>query len=119
MKLKIIRIYTGEDNESHFDEVEMGLEQKTPIHFFSHMISNTGVDIHETSPGGSFEWHNAPRRQYVVTLAGKLEFENRKGEKQIINPGDILLAEDVKGGGHKWRLLNDQPWRRIYIHLED
>jgi quercetin dioxygenase-like cupin family protein len=51
----------------------------------------------------------------VVTLSGRLEFETRSGAKQVVEPGDILLAEDTWGGGHRWRLVDDQPWRRVYI----
>jgi len=47
--------------------------------------------------------YNAPHRQYVITLSGRLEFETRSGAKQIVEPGDILLAEDASGGGHCWR----------------
>ncbi len=30
---------------------------------------------------------------------------------------DVLLAEDTAGGGHRWRLIDDQPWRRVYVVL--
>ena len=71
--------------------------------------------LEQTAAGASLHWHNAPHRQYVITLSGRLEFETRKGDKQTIEPGDILLAEDTTGGGHRWRLIDDQPWRRAYI----
>jgi len=51
----------------------------------------------------------------VITLSGRLEFETRGGAKQVVEPGDILLAEDTSGGGHRWRLIDDQPWRRAYV----
>jgi hypothetical protein len=51
----------------------------------------------------------------VVTLSGRLEFETRSGAKQVVEPGDILLAEDASGGGHRWRLVDGQPWRRVYV----
>jgi quercetin dioxygenase-like cupin family protein len=54
----------------------------------------------------------------VITLSGRLEFETRAGKRQIVEPGDILLAEDTSGGGHRWRLIDDQPWRRAYVALE-
>jgi hypothetical protein len=31
---------------------------------------------------------------------------------------DVLLAEDNAGEGHKWRLIDDQPWRRAYVVLK-
>jgi len=57
-------------------------------------------------------------RQYVITLRGTLEFETRLGEKFTLAAGTILLAEDTAGGGHKWRLTDDQPWHRVYVGLE-
>jgi len=30
----------------------------------------------------------------------------------------VLLAEDTAGSGHKWRLLDDAPWRRLYVELD-
>jgi quercetin dioxygenase-like cupin family protein len=56
-------------------------------------------------------------RQYVITLSGTLEFETRRGERFTIAPGDVLVAEDTTGGGHRWRLVDDQPWRRVYVGL--
>jgi len=49
------------------------------------------------------------------TLTGTLDFETRSGQHFILHPGAILLAEDTCGGGHKWKLVDDQPWRRVYV----
>jgi quercetin dioxygenase-like cupin family protein len=56
-------------------------------------------------------------RQLVVTLSGTLDFSTRGGQHFVLAPGDILLAEDTTGGGHTWRLVDDQPWRRLYVVL--
>jgi hypothetical protein len=53
----------------------------------------------------------------VITLSGTLEFESRAGERFTIAPGDVLLAEGTTGGDHRWRLADDQPWRRVYVAL--
>jgi len=37
------------------------------------------------------------------------------GETFTIHPGEVLLAEDHTGSGHKWRLINDEPWKRAYV----
>jgi quercetin dioxygenase-like cupin family protein len=73
------------------------------------------ISFEETQAGASLDWHNAPHRQYVITLSGRLEFETRTGAGQVVEPGDILLAEDTLGGGHRWRLIDDQPWQRVYV----
>ena len=53
----------------------------------------------------------------VITLSGTLDFWTRSGARFILRPGDVLLAEDTAGGGHSWKLVDDQPWRRAYVVL--
>lgn len=67
------------------------------------------------------EWekngHPAPRRQYVVTIKGNVRFKVTDGSTFIIEPGIILLAEDLKGAGHSWDMVNGQKWERLYIPI--
>ena len=73
------------------------------------------ISWRETATGGAFAPHNAPARQFVLTLCGTLEFRCADGASFIIYPGDMLLAEDTTGSGHSWRLIGDAPWRRAYV----
>jgi quercetin dioxygenase-like cupin family protein len=75
------------------------------------------VHAEESPPGSALLWHDAPCRQYVVTLTGTLRFTTRDGADFLLGPGDVLLAEDTAGGGHRWELVDDQPWRRVYVEL--
>jgi hypothetical protein len=59
----------------------------------------------------------APLVQYVITLSGTLEFTTRDGETFVLRPGEVLLAADTTGTGHRWRLVDNQPWRRLYVEL--
>nr|WP_322622999.1 hypothetical protein [uncultured Flavobacterium sp.] len=63
--------------------------------------------------------HPAPRRQYVVTISGKLRFKVTNGDTFIIEPGILLLAEDTEGEGHTWELIEGERWERIYLVLAD
>jgi quercetin dioxygenase-like cupin family protein len=82
-------------------------------------MSTSHVTVEETASGGALEWHTAPVRQLVVTLAGTLIFSTRDGEEFTLHPGDVLLAEDTAGSGHQWRLQGCDPWRRMYVVLAD
>ena len=31
---------------------------------------------------------------------------------------DVLLAEDTTGGGHSWRIIGPDAWRRAYVELD-
>jgi hypothetical protein len=54
----------------------------------------------------------------LITLSGTLEFATPDGETFVMRPGDVLVAVDHVGKGHKWRLIDDQPWRRAYVVLK-
>jgi quercetin dioxygenase-like cupin family protein len=117
MAITLIRLFTGDDGQSHFSLGEIAWRIEAGVNALSVSEPAQSISFEETAAGSSLDWHNAPHRQYVVTLSGRLEFETRKGEKQLVQPGDVLLAEDTTGGGHRWRLIDDQPWRRVYVHL--
>ncbi|MCY0975924.1 hypothetical protein PGH12_13445 [Chryseobacterium wangxinyae] len=63
--------------------------------------------------------HPAPRRQYVVTLKGKIRFKVSDGSTFLIEPGVILLAEDTEGVGHSWEMEDEVAWERLYIPMND
>jgi hypothetical protein len=46
--------------------------------------------------------------------AGRFSMKST-GETFIIRPGDVLIAVDHEGTGHRWQLIDDAPWRRAYI----
>jgi quercetin dioxygenase-like cupin family protein len=117
MGFALIRLYTGGDGESHFEQGSLELPRLEGTSKRSDSWNATQVSFEESPPGSSLDWHCAPVRQYVITLSGTLEFETRLGEKFTLAPGTILQAEDTEGGGHKWRLTDDQPWRRVYVGL--
>ena len=117
MGIRLVRLFTGDDGQSHFAVSEIEWDQHAGLNALSGSESAQSISFEETAAGASLDWHNAPHRQYVITLSGRLEFETRNGQKQAVAPGDVLLAEDTTGGGHRWRLIDDQPWRRAYVHL--
>lgn len=103
-------LYTGTDGNSHF---KRGSIREGALVKADHAL------FKETAANSSFDWHNDPIPQYVITLSGILEFTTISGESFIINPGDVLLATDHTGTGHKWKLLNDEPWKRIYVVFQE
>jgi quercetin dioxygenase-like cupin family protein len=115
--IRCVRLWTGADNNSHFEEGVIALERGVRGDVLTDKLPVTTVSFQETASGGSFAWHDAPVRQLVITLSGTLDFETRGGDHFTLHPGDILLAEDTSGGGHKWSLVDEAPWRRVYVVL--
>ena len=116
--IRCIRLWTGEDNNSYFEEGEIDLNLKNDRgDSLSSVFTTQTISFQETSEGGKYDWHNDPVRQIVITLTGTLDFVTRNNEHFTINPGDILLAEDSTGTGHSWKLIGSAPWKRAYIIL--
>ncbi len=100
--MQIVRVYSGDDGESHFEDL-------TPEQFAA-IVNNVGDgDITMNSrPSPTFsDYHTAPRRQYVLHLLGIGEYETADGSKRQLGPGDILVAEDLTGHGHIARGLGE------------
>jgi quercetin dioxygenase-like cupin family protein len=115
--IKCVRLWTGDDGQSHFESGLVDLVPGVRGDFLSSKMNAVSISFQETDAGGKFEWHTAPVRQFVITLSGTLDFVTREDKHFILNPGIILLAEDTAGGGHSWRLVDSEPWRRIYVVL--
>jgi quercetin dioxygenase-like cupin family protein len=115
--IRCVRLWTGDDENSHFEEGILDLEPGRNNDILTGKMAVSTIAFEETASGGSLEWHTAPVRQLVITLCGTLDFWTRAGAHFILRPGDILLAEDTAGGGHSWKLIDDQPWRRAYAVL--
>jgi quercetin dioxygenase-like cupin family protein len=113
--IRCVRIWTGDDGNSLFEEGMIDLPKGERGDVLSDRFAASSISYRETKSGGTFAPHDAPTRQFVITLSGTLEFKTASGATFIINPGDILLAEDTTGSGHSWRLVDEQPWRRAYV----
>lgn len=117
MTIRLLRLATGPDGQSHFSEGTVTWASETAVNAISATEAVATISFEETAAGSALDWHNAPCRQYVITLSGTLVFETRLGATETIRPGDVLLAEDTAGGGHRWRLAHGEPWRRVYVTL--
>ena len=97
------RLYTGPDNQTHAEEVEMKFTPGNPNEV-GKMLPVNGAELHRGAPGRVSDWHRGPRKQYVITLSGQGELEVAGGKKIGVGPGHIELIEDTTGKGHITRV---------------
>jgi quercetin dioxygenase-like cupin family protein len=107
--IRAFKLYAGPDHASHVLEGTIDEKDRTDV---------IAIHFKETPAHSSGDWHDSPELQYVITLSGTLEFTTRDDETFVVRPRDVLLSEDNVGTGHKWRLTDDQPWRRAYVVLK-
>jgi hypothetical protein len=113
--IRCVRMWTGSDGNSLFEEGSISLGEGMRGDAVARPVAAVEISFQETVSGGSYEWHQDPVPRFVITLSGTLEFEMKSGATFVLRAGDILLAQDDSGSGHKWRLIGDQPWRRAYV----
>jgi hypothetical protein len=115
--MKVTRVYTGDDQQSHFEELEIP-EEETEHGWFTPPVPATGLIFRRTPPGGSIDFHTAPRRQFVILLSGAVEIECGDGSVRRLSAGDALLADDTTGQGHISREV-ESPRQSIFVPVAD
>jgi hypothetical protein len=115
----VVRIFTGPDGESHFEDVDLDLDDLGQVGRISARWPATGVQFREVDGDYELDFHTAPRRQLVVNLTGSVEIETGSGERRVFGPGSILLADDRTGHGHISRSVGGEPRTCLFVHLED
>ena len=113
----IVRLFTGPDNQTHAEEVELKLTPGSPAEV-SKMMQVTGAELHRTAGGSVDDWHRAPRRQYVITLSGRGEIEVAGG-KHSVAPGNIYLVEDTAAKGHITKVVGTEDRVTLQLPLAD
>ena len=112
--MPIFHMFTGDDGESHIREMALSEQpsqeksQRTKEISFRQMPADLVMD-----------WHNAPRRQYVIVMQGQMEIGFKDGTAQRCNPGDAVLAADLTGGGHTTRVVSNGPATVGVVPLAD
>ncbi len=98
--MKIVRMYTGPDQRSHLEDIEMDLESQSVAVEGITLLPSTGPPMVRVSTTTMPELHTAPRRQYLIVIEGHVEFIVGDGTKRELGPGGIVLVEDTEGEGH-------------------
>jgi hypothetical protein len=125
-ELGYLRLYADADGVSHFEDVRLEPvarpdepgggrgERAAPIPV-SELVFRRVVDDGEPARA-----HPAPRRQFVIQLAGEVEVEASDGEVRRLGPGGIVLVEDLDGAGHVTRPVGDGAERlTLFVPLAD
>ena len=115
--IRCVKLWTGVDGKSHFQEGFVELEPGVRGDALSTKLGISSASFHETDHDPRLGWHPDAARQFVISLSGTLQFETQDGAFTL-RPGDVLFTEDTSGAGHNWTMMGEDPWRRLYTILE-
>jgi quercetin dioxygenase-like cupin family protein len=115
--MAIIRIYTGSDDKSHFEDIEPRFEPRGDQSEIAELLPGSGLLVRRFEPGRENPWHHAPGRYAVFTLSGAVDIEISDGTVRRLGPGDILIAEDLTGQGHGTREVGPDARVSVFVPL--
>ena len=85
----------------------------------SRPLNATGLIFARVPPElGDAGWHTAARRQVVIDLKGETEQQVSDGETRRVGAGDVIVAEDTAGKGHRSINLSGEQLV-VFVPLND
>jgi len=121
--MKITRFVATPDGGSQFEEIDIPItNERQDAEGNTLLLSNTytspGVCFVDLPEGLDQDWHQAPTRQIVVVLSGRLEVTTTDNQVRQWSTGEAFIASDIAGQGHKTRTI-DGPARVMFAPLPD
>jgi hypothetical protein len=98
--MSIIRIATGDDGRSYFEDIDLNPEGGEPP-WRTEPVGSTDVFVRTTKPEPSPPFHHPTSKMLVITLDGEAEVRCGDGTARRFGSGDVLWADDVEGEGHQ------------------
>lgn len=117
----LTRLYTGSDGQTHAEVMDVQLKPhaKFDRYEISETIKVTKLEFARRSPGFVRDWHASTERTYAITLSGRAEIEVAGGQKIPLEPGRVVLLEDMKSRGHIARTVGTQDWVVVLVQVAD
>jgi hypothetical protein len=116
--MRIHHLYEDSNGISHFRDIEVDWVEERHFSQLSARLPATGIIFRKTSGEYDLDWHNAPRRQYIINLDGGVQITASDGESRIIGAGEVLLVEDVSGKGHLSKAVGGKLRHSIFVPVD-
>lgn len=122
MKASYVRLFTDEQGESHFQEIEANLNRVDfaygiPPLFVSENIVASAASFFGAPSAWESDWHPSSGRHLFAVLTGVWEVTASDGETRAFSKGDVLLVEDTTGKGHSSKIVGDEESLALLILL--
>jgi quercetin dioxygenase-like cupin family protein len=122
--MQYVRIYTGSDGETHFEDLEVELAEvdfapPAPPVQLSAFTAATKWAFLSLPAGWEGDWHREPGRSVLFYLAGQSEIEVSDGAIRHFGPGDVSVVEDTTGKGHRSKTVGDETALKASVQMPD
>jgi hypothetical protein len=121
--MKIHRLFCDEAGESHWDEAEVALAERSfapPAKAIevSDLTPAARTLFLRLQPGWNEPIHPTPVRQRLICLAGTVRVTASDGEARDIGPGDVWDMEDSHGKGHHTMVTGAGAFECVMVQFE-
>jgi hypothetical protein len=121
--MNYLRVYTGSDDQTHFEEVEVPTVQRelwaniAPFDVAPPVLVSSMILLRYSEQSArDAGWHNAPSRQFVI-FNKDVEMEVSDGQRRHITAGSPVLVEDTTGKGHDTSFLEEGDVLILFLPL--
>jgi len=108
--MKIHRLYTDKNGESHFEDVQVEFKEATRSGRLSARLPATASSFREVSPDYDLDWASRPAPPVHHNLDAGVQLTASDGETRRIRRGEVILVgghagqgASVEGGRHDAR----------------
>ena len=115
--MKATRIFADATGGTHFGDFEIPLKDAGQIGRLSGIQPGHGVIFRETDETYDYDWHPAPRKQWLILLDGQIRIETGDGEIREFGGGEIILLEDQNSRGHRSKQLSPGVRHSLFIPI--
>ena len=124
-KVNYVRLYTDEQGESHFEDLELELAPVDfappagPLNFAPFLPVEQSRFLGIPVGWAGEAYHSVPSRQVFCVLKGEFQGTASDGTSRNFPVGSILLLEDTRGKGHSTRNTAEVEWLIFVVTLAD
>ena len=97
--MRIHNLYVDDQGETHFRDIEVEWTREGPGGKLSATQAAKGIIFRETPGSYDYDWHPAPRRQYIINLDAGVRITVSDGEVREIgaDPRRLFLRTFAEG----------------------
>lgn len=123
-KVTTVFLETGSDGRALFREDQLPLQETRPKLYLSAVLPATGLQLRESPPGYSMDFHCTVVPQWIIVIAGTFEIGLPDGRRRIFEPGEMVYMNDkLPAGatfdpaihGHCSRQVGDVPLLTVMV----
>ncbi|HSQ24324.1 MAG TPA: hypothetical protein VLN44_07940 [Pyrinomonadaceae bacterium] len=120
--MRIVRLYSDSEGESHFEDVEIELDltdyaPPAPALYLSATTPANAFTFMNAPAGWSSDWHPSSARNMFFVLSGEWEVTASDRESRRFAVGSTLLVEDTAGKGHSSRVISESDSLAAMVQL--